>query len=476
MKRILLFLLALLLGGTPHADSRETAFYEVRGVTEKAEPAAASEGGLRAVWLSQFDLQPLFRDGNRQRDELAFDALCRTLCGTLARDGFNTVFLQMRPNGDSMYESRFYPLSKYVCGDYGETIGYDAAGVLIARLRENGISVHGWINPLRLMREDEMENVPERFAIRRWYDAKSGQVKACGDYLYLDPAYPEVRELIADGAREMCERYGLDGIHMDDYFYPTTDPSFDEKEFSHSAFSDLGDFRRDNVSALVSHLYDVAHECGVRYGIAPAGNLDSLADGYFADVFLWLSKPGFVDYILPQLYFGFENKYCPFDVMVSRWADAIRCDGIDLYIGLTAAKAAMNAVDVFAGTDDGKTEWMRCRDVLARSLSCAAGEERVKGVCFFSYSWMYDRFSGEVTEGFREAYEAMKPFLSVTGENDSANGIVCDPIRRRAADFAVLFDEIEGLEHVDHGIGLPGRKPAFFLQISGGKEPVELRQ
>lgn len=414
MKRFLAFLFALLFGITPSRPQTDELFLTYSHVTVE-ETETASGGFIRAVWLSQFDMQPLYRDGNKQRDEQSFAELIRLMMRTLVSDGFDTVFLQLRPNGDSMYESEVYPLSKYVAGSYGGRIAYDAVQTVVDTAREFGISVHGWINPLRLVTSEEITLIPTGYAVRDWFDAQNGYVKEYGGRLYLDPSYAEVRELIASGAKEILDRYGLDGIHMDDYFYPTTDASFDEAEFASSGFDDVGDFRRNNINLLVSLLYDTAHACGAVFGVSPAGNLDSLADGYFADAKLWCSSEGYIDYILPQLYFGFANKYCPFDVMVSRWADAVTNDSVSLYIGLSAAKAVLGTegeLDVYAGTDEGKREWIEHKDILARSLKVIYGDERVSGYCFFSYSYLYDRMTGEVADGMEKEYEGLQALLT----------------------------------------------------------------
>lgn len=420
MEKWICILLSLLFGGFPvgksNADkpaSRQTLSYVQ--ITQDTPPDE-QKPYLRAVWLSQFDMQPIYRDGNRQRDESDFRALCVQLCEVLCADGFNTVFLQLRPNGDSMYESELFPLSKYVAGEYGGQIDYDVVSVFLSAARDAGLSVHGWINPLRLVTENEMTLIPNGYAVRDWYDAKSGQVKECNGRLYLDPSYAEVRQLIADGAHEILERYALDGIHMDDYFYPTTDPVFDEWEFQTDGCDSLTQFRQNNINCLVKQLYTTVHETGAdkQFGISPAGNLDSLAEGYYADAKLWCSESGYIDYILPQLYFGFENAYCPFDVMVKRWSETVTAETVALYIGLDAAKAVQGMqgqADEFAGTVEGKTEWIRRRDVLSRSMTVLYDSPRVSGYCFFSYSYLYDRFDGQVVEAFLPSYELLRPYL-----------------------------------------------------------------
>lgn len=420
MKRFLAFLLALLFGIVPSKQGADELFLTYSRVTveesrAESETETADGGYLRAVWLSQFDMQPLYRDGNKQRDERSFIELMHMMMHTLTNDGFDTVFLQLRPNGDSMYKSEVFPLSKYVAGVYGGDISYDAVQIVLDIAREYGISVHGWINPLRLVTIEEMEMIPTGYAVRDWFDADNGYVKEFDGRLYLDPSYPEVRSLIASGVREILETYGLDGIHMDDYFYPTTDKLFDAKEFAASSFDDVGDFRRNNINTLVSLLYDTAHAYDAVFGISPAGNLDSLADGYFADAKLWCAEEGYIDYILPQLYFGFANKYCPFDVMVDRWADTVTCDSVSLYIGLSAAKAVLGSqgeLDAFAGTDEGKREWIEHEDILARSLKVIYDDARVGGYCFFSYTYLYDLFTGKVAEGFEEEYGKLQALLA----------------------------------------------------------------
>ena len=421
MERFLGFLLALLFGSLLPASGEKAAplltYSRMTFLEEQIQgQEQAQDTYVRAVWLSQFDMHPIYRDGGKQRAETDFRQLSETLCQTLVKDGFNTVFLQLRPNGDSLYESEVYPLSKYVAGVYGGSIEYDAVAIFLETARQYGLSVQGWINPLRLVTPEEMLLLPKGYAVRDWYDAGSGQVKQVEDRLYLDPSYPEVRELIAAGAAEILEKYDLDGIHMDDYFYPTRSERFDQAEFLRSGYEEQGDFRRDNINRMVALLYETVHSFGEDklFGIAPAGNLYSLAEGYYADAEKWCAEDGYIDYILPQLYFGFENAYCPFDRILADWADAVTNPNVQLWVGLDAAKAYLGSqgeLDTFAGTEEGKTEWIRRKDILARSLQTLYGDERVSGYCFYSYAFLYDRFTGDVAEEVLAEYMGFAPLL-----------------------------------------------------------------
>src|SRR5699024_1940674 len=121
-------------------------------------------------------------------------------------------------------------------------------------------------------------------------------VKQAGEGLYFDPSSETVRQLIVDGVTEIVTNYEVDGIHFDDYFYPTTEASFDEAEYAASGSSlSLEDWRRDNVNQLVKAVYDAikSEKPEVRFGISPQGNMDNNYNGQYSDVALWLSTPGY---------------------------------------------------------------------------------------------------------------------------------------------------------------------------------------
>ncbi len=377
------------------------------------ETASATMNG---IWVSQFDMHPIYRDGSRQRDEDDYTEKVGNMMSNLLRDGFNTIFLQMRPNGDSMYKSEYYPMSKYIAGVYGGDIEYDAVQIFLDGAKEAGISVHAWVNPYRLCREDELENYG-RGQIYDWYCEGVGKRIELGEdgILYLDPSYKEATELIVSGVMEILERYDFDGVHLDDYFYPTEFEFDDENEFMLSAYRDKGDFRRANIDRTVKAIYETVHEFENKvFGIAPAGNIYSLADGWYVDIYKWCKESGYIDYIMPQLYYGFENATCPFEKIFSDWVNAMQNDDIKLYIGLSAAKCALGSegiADEYAGAK-GRYEWRDNKDILARSLEIINGNERADGFCIFTYSSFYDPLSSEdnpLTSMEKEAFcEIMK--------------------------------------------------------------------
>lgn len=385
-------------------------YYVSRFSIEREATEETSVEEIKGIWVSQFDMHPIFRDGSKQRAEEDYRIKIRAMINNLVRDGFDTVFLQVRPNGDSMYESSIYPTSKYIAGVFGGEIDYDAIGIYLETAKASGLSVHAWINPFRLCSEDELLAYG-RGILYEWYNEGVGKrVERGGDgLLYLDPAYEEATELIVSGAKEILDKYNFDGIHIDDYFYPTEFELDDGNEFKNSSHSDLGDFRRSNIDRTVKALYDTVHGFEAKvFGVSPAGNIYSLASGWYVDIYTWLSNDGFLDYVMPQLYFGFENAICPFEQVLADWVSAVKNDSIALYIGLSAAKCALGSEgeeDTYAG-ENGKFEWRDNKDILARSVNAIA-ETNADGVCVFTYSSFYDPLTGEgnsLTDEERNAF------------------------------------------------------------------------
>lgn len=355
-------------------------------------------GEMTGIWISQFDMHPIYRDGNRQRDENDYRMKVDTMTDNLIKDGFNTVFLQVRPNGDSMYESEFYPTSKYIAGSYGNGTDYDAIGIFLDIAKQKGLCVHAWVNPFRLCTESELINYGKGILYEWYLEGIGKRIESGSDgLLYLDPAYEEATELITNGIKEILSNYDFDGIHLDDYFYPTEFEFNDTAEFAKSGFDSIGDFRRSNIDRTVKAIFDTVHGFeGKVFGIAPAGNIYSLSDGWYVDIYKWLESDDFVDYIMPQLYFGFENAVCPFERILNDWITAVKNDNIDLYVGLSAAKCELGSkgiADSYAG-ESGKYEWRDNKDILARSYT-AVSKSTASGVCIFSYSSFYDPLTGE---------------------------------------------------------------------------------
>lgn len=371
-----------------------------------------TQDDIKAIWLTQFDLEEVYQVAGSQRKPEEFTEFAEKILENVVNMGFNTVFLQLRPNADSMYPSQIYPMSKYVVGRYGAEAAYDPVEILVTLARQKGLSVHGWINPFRAMKEQDLNLAGKAYLIGQW----AADPDKLGDFLvlhqgtwYLNPAYPQVRQLIADGAAEAMERYDLDGLHIDDYFYPTTDPAFDRKAYGQLGVGkSLEDFRRENISALVSLLYDTAHAAGGVFSVSPAGNIGTVYEKHYADVYTWCSQEGYLDYICPQVYFGLEHQNYDFVSVCRTFSDIIKTDSVKLLVGMTFGKA-MTGEDPYAGT--GKDEWKQHTDILRRSLETTRALPHCRGVAVFCYQYLYDPLTGSAIAQTQHERENFLPLL-----------------------------------------------------------------
>ncbi len=362
---------------------------------------------IRAMWISQYDITLMCLKNGAQRPIDEYRARVSMMVATLLELGINTVFIQARPNGDSLYFSDIFPTSAYVSGTLGTEIKYDVFGILTNEAVRAGLSVHAWINPLRLMKLSELSKIDKKYIIGKWKNDFLGtRIATVGEYCYLDPAYAEVRELIVSGACELMDRYDIDGIHIDDYFYPTTSRDFDTISYeSYGNELSLEDFRRKNITLLISELHAAASARGLIFGVSPGGNMDRNYNELYADVEEWCEQ-GIVDYLCPQIYFGLRHETFPFEKVVREFSYMCTEHGIDMIIGMTLEKAqnGYNGVaDAYAGS--GKNEWIENKDVLSRCIEIAFSMN-CKDVAFFSYRLFYsptDRSENKATQEEREA-------------------------------------------------------------------------
>ena len=376
---------------------------------------------FKAMWLSQYDLNKVYCSGSKQRSEESFTKYMVQILENVKSVGINTIIVQVRPNADSMYPSEYYPMSIYVVGSYGNEADYDPFEIIVEKAHELGLSVQAWINPLRGMSDANITKIPEKYQIRRWYNdkvTKGKQLVLKSGTWYLNPAYEDVRQLIIDGAREILEKYDVDGLHMDDYFYPTTDTSFDSAAYnqylSGGGKQSLANWRRANLNALVSGLWNMVkqHNPELLFGISPAGNFNTVYDSHYADIYEWCSKQGYIDYICPQAYFGLEHGSYDFVKVVSKYHSMIKTDSVKLIVGMTLGKAfsaSKGETDKYAGS--GAREWIENKDVLKRELERTKDFEKCTGVAYFCYQYFFDPISGVQVSGTLKERQNFLPVL-----------------------------------------------------------------
>lgn len=311
----------------------------------EAEPNAALPAGeWRAVWVSYLEWA-----GMDFSSEEAFRAGAAALMDNCLSIGLNTVIVQVRPFGDALYRSSLFPWSHVCTGEQGKDPGFDPLDVLITEAHSRGLSLEAWVNPYRLRSSAKMPAVLAESSLANTHPE---WVCAVGEGLYLNPALPEAADYVVQGVAELLQNYAVDGIHFDDYFYPTTDESIDAAQFAASGAENLADWRRENVTALVRAVHDTvkAADPTLRFGISPQGNPDNDENQQYSDVTGWLASGGgdaVVDYLCPQVYWGQGfalhngSTRFAFENIVPAWLAYPRAADVALYFGLGAYRVGV---------------------------------------------------------------------------------------------------------------------------------------
>lgn len=298
----------------------------------------------KAMWFAYLDIDSMLLNAT----ESEFRRDVKNAMTNVALLGCNTVYVHVRAFGDAYYFSDYYAFTAAYSGTMGKRPSFDPLKIMIDEAHKQGLSFHAWINPMRTTTEKRYQEMSSNYALKKWYSSSSTNgsylvYDSSTKYYWLSPAYPAVRELICNGIAELVTNYDIDAIHIDDYFYPTTSSSFDYAAFKASGASDLSAWRKSVISKLVREMYSTVKACNdsVLFGISPAGNISNNINHYYADVITWCSQKGYMDYIVPQIYYSYEDKL-PFDDTVLEWLRITTEDSIDLVCGIAAYKVGLN--------------------------------------------------------------------------------------------------------------------------------------
>lgn len=349
----------------------------------------SASGEMRGVWVSS--VYNLDYPSSPTTDPNKLKAEADEILDNCVKWGLNAVFLQVRPSGDALYKSDLFPWSKYLTGSVGTAPqdGFDPLEYWVEAAHKRGLELHAWINPYRITRSKDTEwnSLPSTHPAKMNPD---WVVKYSDGNYYFNPGIPEVRDLVTRGAVEIVQNYDVDGLHMDDYFYPGTDFN-DAATYQKygSSFSNIADFRRDSVNQLVAQLDTAVHNIDpdIQFGISPSGiwankstdprgsntNGSEHYVSSYADSLYWIEN-GLVDYIIPQIYWEIGHKLADFATLADWWNDAVAGSDVHLYIGMGAYRCADNPTGVWTTTDP-----------LFDSLAYLENKDNVGGCVFFRY-------------------------------------------------------------------------------------------
>lgn len=353
----------------------------------------APSGEMRAVWLSYLDLETILKSKSEADAKAGIDKTFDKIKAL----SMNAVIVQVRPFADALYDSEYFPWSKILSGTQGKNPGYDPLGYMVSAAHKRGLEIHAWINPYRILTTTDISKLSDDNIAKKWYNEKEDYtIIVDSKGIFFNPTRPEVRKLIVNGVKELVSGYDIDGIHFDDYFYPTTAASFDKTAYSEYTANggslSLANWRMDNVNALIKDTYAAvkATKPSVQFGVSPQANVEINYSAQYADVKTWCKTAGYIDYIMPQVYYGFENGTCPYEDTVKQWNSMIKASSVKLYVGLAVYKIGVK--DQWAGS--GVSEWLDSSNIIQRQVSAAREQSRFGGFALYRYDSVFNPASG----------------------------------------------------------------------------------
>lgn len=355
--------------------------------------ATAQQREFRGMWIAtvkniDWPSQPGLTTAEQQKELLL-------LLDSLQSHGFNAVILQVRPAGDAFYESNFEPWSEWLTGRQGVAPRpfYDPLQFAIREAHARNMELHAWVNPFRAsMSDDSLQWIaPEHILSRHpeWTVSYGGKQ-------YIDPGVPPAREYVKDVILDIIERYDIDALHFDDYFYPYKVAGQDFPDslswrYYGGRFRDIDAWRRDNVDQFIYSLHQKILESSptLKFGISPFAVWRNKADdpegsdtragitsydGLHADIRKWM-RLGWIDYVAPQIYFSVGYAPADYEVLLRWWEQ--NSYGKHLYIGHSAYKVNNNS----------DRNWEDPKEI-PRQLNMVRASTKAEGSIFFSAKWL----------------------------------------------------------------------------------------
>ena len=374
MKKLFLLILvvALLFSSCSFSDSEEDK--------------TAENSKFIGVWITYKEIEELCNNSDSE-EELEVNII--NIFKKAQKHKINNIFLHVRAFDDCFYKSKLFQVSDYCKNKKGE-LKFDILEKFIAVAKECNISIHAWLNPYRIRNDNITEKIPENsFAGQTLAENNEDKrVIITENSIYYNPAYPDVQNYILKGIREILENYKIDGIHIDDYFYPATAPEIDEQIYksyvNNGGVLSLADFRRNAVNSLVSSIYSLvkSYDNNILVSVSPSADIEKNYENSYADIKFWSQNRGYADILIPQLYYGFEHSTMPFNDLLNEWL-ALQNENTKIVIGLASYKS--NTKDIYAG--EGEYEWVENDNVIFRQIE-SIKNTNAYGWSYFSISYL----------------------------------------------------------------------------------------
>lgn len=337
------------------------------------------EEEIRATWISYIDYTEILWG----KSEVEYQNNLAELMDNLKKLKVNTIYVHASAFTDAYYDSDIYPTAQYITGKIGDELAFDPFALLVDAAKKNGLRVEAWINPYRSFTDEQMKNLSEDCIQKKWLNENNRVLIEYNGRWYLNPASEEAKSTVIQVVEELVQNYDIDGIHMDDYFYPEgIDDTFDWVEYKEHQDKSLSEFRKENVNDLIERISKAIKKLdkNCTFSVSPAGNIEYSTESIYGDVAYWIENE-WVDIVVPQIYFGFEHETLPFDTCLKQWESLVKGTDVKLVVGLAAYK--INTEDNYAKS--GKDEWINGNNILAKQIQVAKAAANYVGFSLFSY-------------------------------------------------------------------------------------------
>jgi len=391
-----------------------------------------SKRHLRGMWISTVlnldwpsketaDIKDSSERIQKSKEELI------SLLDMAAAMNINAIFFQVSPEGDALYKSDLVPWSRYLTGTFGQDPGFDPLEFVIEQAHIRNMELHAWVNPYRVSMYTNTDTTASLNIPKSVYKEHPEWIRKAMSRYVIDPGIPEAQKWVMDRVMEIVEKYDIDGIHFDDYFYyERTYGELDDSQtyikYNQDGFSDKKDWRRNNTYILIKELSKKirASKGWVKFGISPLGIWANQKDGYpdgsntrssvtnydgaFADTKRWVEEE-LIDYIAPQVYFTFANSNASYGELTTWWADVVKGKNVHLYIGQALYKINDDSDRYFKG-DNALKEF-------SNQLKYNVAQPRIMGSILFRAKNFTDSGKQQVVTAIKNELWSTKALIPV---------------------------------------------------------------
>ena len=337
---------------------------------------------IRGIYISYLEYLSYF-NGNSLNINKSY---INKMLDQIKENNFNTIFLHVSPFSDAIYKSNIFPYSYTLTGVEGKNPGLDYLDYFIREAHKRNLKIHAWINPYRISSTTDTSKLSNDNPAITFLKTNDAKITKTG--IYYNPASSKVIDLLLKQIYEIITNYNVDGIHLDDYFYEDVEIDLElyQKHFLETNIS-INEYRLNIINTTIKSIYKLikSYNKNIIFSISPDGNIENNYELHYADIKTWLSDDGYIDIIMPQVYFGFDNSLKPFEKTINEWNNLIK-NNVKLVPVLAFYKVGL--VDEYAGV--GKYEWINNQDIISRQINYSKTLNNYDGYTLFRYEYIFN--------------------------------------------------------------------------------------